>query len=1405
MIYPRTGIERGTSMGSLSQRSFGPVRIVCLLVGLGMFALVIRGQGNAPKLPADPKTEYGTVIRPLLSKYCLSCHSTKAKKGSLDLERFASLDQVRKDLKPWQQIIEMLEAGEMPPKKKPQPTASERDRLVAWIRGFLDAEARARAGDPGYVPLRRLSNTEYDCTIRDLTGVDLRPTREFPADGAAGEGFTNAAEALTDISPTLLNKYLSAAKNIADHAVLLPDGFHFSPAKTRRDWTNESTGRLRRFYAAHVEGDGRLPIQPYLAAAVRHRAALLNGSATPQEVAAKEKLNAKYFGILWQTLTDKTPSLPLDAIRARWRAATEKDVAALSGEIAAWQTALWKTVRIGSYMMPAGKGYAESTSRQVAVDPPALESVPLRVTIKPVPGQAEVVLYLVTRELAPSGGRQVVWHRPHFEAAGKPPLLLRDYAEFGPAYEVDYASLFADSARYLAAAIEAANDRGITADDLAKKHRLDGAFLKRWLEVLAVNPRSTTQPETAPAVPLELLAEKSPKDDRRPAINGWRKKQSDLPIVVTNASDKAEQIPGHISAHGVAVHPLPKEFVAVTWKSPIAGGVRVSVRVAHAHPACGNGVAWWLEHRRDGRAAALGEGTVDLGKETTPPARTVKVEKGDMLVLAVDAREGNHVCDLTEIAFTITEAEKPGRMWSLAADVADTIHAGNPHADRHGNAEVWSFVRGESKGGASTPLIPPDSVLGRWRKAATEPGQQREAVELAGQVQTLLSGPRPAKEKTPDRILYDRLVAMDGPLFKGVDVMRLSKPRPKGAKYGLARERFGTQPGGKPVDDASLVAAAGSATEVRLPAALFAERAFVVEGRLDAAAGDRLVQFQVLTAPPGPSARWDGTGPVVASPNGDSYKKLVCGLVDFRRVFPLFLCFPQVVPTDEVVSLKMFHREDEPLARLFLDAEQQRRLDHLWTEHRFISRQPVAENNYLPQFIGFVTQDQPKEMVAYFESKRPAFKKRADDFLKEEEAAVPRQLDALLEFAGRACRRPLQGKERTELLALYRAIRAKGTGHEEAFRGVLTRVLVSPTFLFRIEHAPLGTEPGFVNDWELATRLSYFLWSSAPDDELEKLALAGRLHDPNVLAAQVQRMLKDDRLRALAIEFGTQWIHVRGFDEFKEKNEKLYPTFDAGLRRAMYEESILFFQDLFQSDRSVTQILDADHTFLNDALARHYGIPGVTGPQWRRVEGVRKYGRGGVLAMASVQARQAGSSRTSPVLRGNWVVETLLGEKLPRPPANIPKLPDEEGDGGLTTRQQVERHTREASCVVCHVRIDPFGFALEKYDAIGRLRAKEITGAAVDANVKLRDGTAFEGIDGLRAYLLTKKKDVIVRLFCRRLLGYALGRSVTLSDQVLLDEMIGELDRNGGRISAAVQAIVRSRQFRMIRGSDYHE
>jgi hypothetical protein len=1374
-------------------------------VGLVMLALVLCALGGARQpSPGDPKIDYAAAVQPLIQKYCLSCHSTKTKKGGLDLERFASLDHVRKDLKPWQALIEMLETGEMPPKTRPQPTADERKRLIEWTRGFLDAEARARAGDPGEVPLRRLGNTEYNNTIHDLTGVDLQPAREFPADGAAGEGFTNAAEALADMSPTLLNKYLNAAKDIADHAVLLPDGFRFSMTRTRRDWTDECHASLRDFYAKYTS-DGRLPLKLYLTATVRYRDDLTAGKITLDAVAAKEKLNAKYLGILWRTLTDKGPSFPLDRVRVRWRQASEKDVDSLLAEVTSWQTALWKFVKIGSYV-------DGNTVRQVANDPAPVETQTLKLPLKAAPGQSEVVLYLTARQSPiASRGAHVIWQRPRFEANGKPTLLLKEYATYGPRYQVDYPTVFADTPKYLAAVIEAANDRKRSVEDLASKHGLDARFLKRWIDLLALDPVGKEPNPGAgkviPLVALELLEEQS-KNPQKPAINGWKARGADLPVLITNSSDKTEQVPGRVSPHRVAVHPTPTQFVAAVWKSPVEGQVRVSASIAHAHPACGNGIAWWLEHRHGDRATFLVGSAIDLGGAAEVAPRSLTVAKGDLIVLAVDARDGNHFCDLTEIGLTVTEADKPGRAWDLGADVSDTVLDGNPHADRLGNKGIWSFVRGPTKGSGAalvgaTQKIPLGSPLARWREAAADPGRQAEVGKLADQVRALLTGPRPAPEKQSDRLLYDSLVSPDSPLFQGIDLSRLAPAKP-GKAFGLDKERFGRHPLGKAIDDASFVVRTDSVVEIRLPAALLREREFVAEGKLDADGADSLVQLQVLTAAPAPDAPWDGKGPVLATKGSAAHKELLRGFAEFRRCFPQFICYPRIIPDDEVVCLKLYHREDEPLVRLFLDEEQARRLDRLWAEHRFITQWPVTEHSILPQFIGYVTQDQPKELVVYFEGMREPFRKRAEAFEKEVEAAGPKQLDALVAFAGRAYRRPLEERDRQELLRLYAGLRKKEMSHEEAFRSVLARVLVSPSFLFRMEQAPAGKEARPVNDWELACRLSYFLWSTMPDEELRQVAAQGRLREPGVLAAQAERMRKDNRIRALAIDFGTQWIHVRGFDELKEKNEKLFPTFDEKLRKAIYEESILFFQDLFQADLPVSRLLDADYAFLNETLAKHYGIPGVAGPEWRKVEGMRKYGRGGILGLASVQARQAGASRTSPVLRGNWVVETLLGEKLPRPPANVPRLPEEEkGNDGLTMRQLVEKHTRITECAVCHQRIDPFGFALERYDPIGRLREKDLGGLALDSRVRLKDGTEFEGIAGLRDYLLTKKKDVIVRLFCRKLLGYALGRAVTLSDQTLLDEMVAELNKNDGRLSAAVLTIVRSPQFRSIRGRDY--
>jgi hypothetical protein len=253
----------------------------------------------------------------------------------------------------------------------------------------------------------------------------------------------------------------------------------------------------------------------------------------------------------------------------------------------------------------------------------------------------------------------------------------------------------------------------------------------------------------------------------------------------------------------------------------------------------------------------------------------------------------------------------------------------------------------------------------------------------------------------------------------------------------------------------------------------------------------------------------------------------------------------------------------------------------------------------------------------------------------------------------------------------------------------------------------------------------------------------------------------------------------------------------------MAQESSLFFTDLFQRDRSVLSILDADHTFLNDALAAHYEIPNVTGPGWRRVDGVRQYGRGGILGQGTTLAANSGASRTSPILRGVWISEVLLGERLPKPPAGVPPLPDDQAASDeLTVRQLVERHVSDPKCSVCHRRIDPYGFALEEYDAIGRRRATEPNGQPIDAHGVLTDATELNGVDGLRNYLVETRRSAFIRQFCKKLLGFALGRSVLLTDEPLLAEMEAALAANDYRVSAAIEAIVLSRQFREIRGVD---
>ena len=530
-----------------------------------------------------------------------------------------------------------------------------------------------------------------------------------------------------------------------------------------------------------------------------------------------------------------------------------------------------------------------------------------------------------------------------------------------------------------------------------------------------------------------------------------------------------------------------------------------------------------------------------------------------------------------------------------------------------------------------------------------------------------------------------------------------------------------------------------------------------------------------------------------------AWQRFQSALTEFRELFPPAVCYARIVPVDEVVTLNLFYREDDRLRDLLLDDAEAASLDRLWDELIFVSHEPLELKDAFEQLEGYATQDR-KDLVTSFTPMRPLIAARAEAFRKRLEEAEPRHVDAVVDFAARAFRRPLAPEEAHRLRGLYASLGAKDVAHDEAIAALVAHVLVAPDFLYKIEAPGPGTAPQPVSGHELATRLSYFLWSSMPDAELSAAAASGRLAESGGIVSQARRMLAAPAARRLAEEFGTQWLHVHGFAELDEKNAELFPTF-AALRADMEEETIRFLDDFFRNDRSILSLIDADHTFLNEPLAKHYAIEGVTGEEWRRVEGVRKHGRGSILGLATTLATQAGASRTSPILRGNWLYEVILGEKLPKPPKDVPQLADTV-PAGSSERALIALHSSSAACAVCHRRIDPFGFALEGFDAIGRRRAVDASGHPIDVRSELPDGTAIDGDSGLRAYLLGPRRDRFVRVFCRRLLGYALGRAVQLSDEPLLDDMVARLAAADYSVWVAIEAIVTSPQFRSIRGRD---
>jgi hypothetical protein len=512
-----------------------------------------------------------------------------------------------------------------------------------------------------------------------------------------------------------------------------------------------------------------------------------------------------------------------------------------------------------------------------------------------------------------------------------------------------------------------------------------------------------------------------------------------------------------------------------------------------------------------------------------------------------------------------------------------------------------------------------------------------------------------------------------------------------------------------------------------------------------------------------------------------------------------------------------YTRADDFLTNKVLDEATRRELDIAWDDllsafdyHETILR--FAAQKYGVDLEGKSVADVSEEKLDEFpDESRRILKNHVTNYRAMRtrlQAAEASHVDDVIDFASSAWRRPVTEPEARRLREFYTAVRQEmELDHTAAIRAMLSRVLVSPSFLYRAESPEGPEEVVALSNWELANRLSYFLWSSAPDEELTRAAAAGELLDPEKLVAQANRMLKDPKSRRLATEFFGQWLGFYQFDEFRGVDLERFPEFDEQLRASLYNEAISFFEYIIRENRPLGEVLFADYTFLNARLMEHYGMPTVASAtdELVKVDGTSEHHRGGLFGLGAVLTTTSAPLRTSPVKRGSWVATRVMGTVIPPPPPDVGTLPaDDVADDGKSIRERLEAHRANARCANCHSRIDPFGFALEYYDSVGRWRETYRDGQAVEVSGVLSDGTVISGLDGLREYLESQKTQVR-RAMGAKLLGYALGRSEQISDRVLIDEMVTDTGAGEPGFASLVEKIVASKQFRykrLVSGSE---
>lgn len=539
-------------------------------------------------------------------------------------------------------------------------------------------------------------------------------------------------------------------------------------------------------------------------------------------------------------------------------------------------------------------------------------------------------------------------------------------------------------------------------------------------------------------------------------------------------------------------------------------------------------------------------------------------------------------------------------------------------------------------------------------------------------------------------------------------------------------------------------------------------------------------------------------------------------------------------------SMMGYFRDDAPLCELILSDSEVDELDMLWRELNFITAAPLrqyqgflwfdrTDSSFMrePQFDFARPEDQAslqEDMIArlahVYLAKAQAnggqgtALQAIDDYFREINAQIRsveqdwataqrKHLDSVIEFAERAYRRPLTEHEQTDLERFYQRLRSQDNlSHEEAIQDTVVSILVSPMFCYRLDLLNDTPQPRELDDYELATRLSYFLWSSLPDDELLACARDGQLHEPQVLLQQTRRMLTDARVRGLAVEFGTNWLDVRRFETLNSVDRTRFPEFDDELRQAMFEEPVVFLIDMLQQNRSIWDGLFSNRTFVNESLARHYGMEDIyNGEGWMEIADGTPYGRGGLLTMAAFLTKNSPGLRTSPVKRGYWVVRRLLGEHIPPPPPNVPDLPDDESQlGDLTLREVLARHRAHESCAGCHDRFDSIGLTLEGFGPVGERRELDLGDRPVSTDALFPDQVERQGTAGLRQYIDQQRRSDYVDNLCRLMVSYGLGRTLQLSDRALLETIKENLERDDYRFHSIIETIVTSRQFLNKRG-----